>query len=79
MLCQYKDVLGKPNEGVHSYRLFNIAIVDLLLTIIASIYIANRFDISYLIAFSILFVLGIILHIVFCVETTVIKNLKSYC
>lgn len=27
-LCEYKDIFGIPNEGVHSYRLFNIAIVD---------------------------------------------------
>ena len=33
-LKQYKDIFGKPNEGVHSYRLFDVAIVDLLLTIL---------------------------------------------
>ena len=33
MLCKYKDVLGKPKQGLHKYRIFNIAIVDVLLTI----------------------------------------------
>ena len=31
--CKYKDILGKPGEGVHSYRLFDIAIIDVVLTI----------------------------------------------
>jgi len=33
-LCKYKNVLGKPKEGIHKYRIFNIAIVDTLVTII---------------------------------------------
>ena len=35
-LCKYKDILGVPGKGVHSFRIFNIAIVDVLLTIIAA-------------------------------------------
>ena len=34
MLCQYKDIFGKVGEGIHSYRFFNIAIADVLLTIL---------------------------------------------
>ena len=40
MLCKYKDILGKVGQGVHSYRLFGIAIVDVLLTILGA-YIIN--------------------------------------
>ena len=36
--CKYKDLFGKPGEGVHSYRIFNIAIVDVILTIFGRIY-----------------------------------------
>ena len=28
MFCEYKDIFGKVGEGVHSYRIFNIAIVN---------------------------------------------------
>ena len=28
------EIFGKPNEGIHSYRLFNIAIVDVIMTFI---------------------------------------------
>ena len=26
-LCKYSDILGVPKKGVHSYRIFNIAII----------------------------------------------------
>jgi hypothetical protein len=32
LLCKYKNMFGIPNKGLHSYRIFNIAIVDLTLT-----------------------------------------------
>jgi hypothetical protein len=35
-LCKYKDALGIPGKGIHSYRIFGIAIVDTLLTIIGA-------------------------------------------
>lgn len=34
MFCQYKDIFGKVNEGVHSIRIINIAIVDVILTLV---------------------------------------------
>jgi hypothetical protein len=33
LLSEYKDIFGAPNTGAHSYRLFDVAIVDLVLTI----------------------------------------------
>ena len=35
--CQYANIFGKPGQGLHQYRLFNIAIVDVLLTIFLGI------------------------------------------
>jgi hypothetical protein len=76
MLCKYKDALGKPKQGLHKYRIFNIAIVDVLLTIAGAyiIYIFNP-KISFFIILFCLFVLGIVLHRIFCVRTTVDKLL----
>jgi hypothetical protein len=76
MLCQYKDIFGKVGEGIHSYRFFNIAIADVLLTILAAFIIhlivpKYKFTIILLL----LFILGIILHRVFCVRTTIDKLL----
>lgn len=72
-LCKYKDIFGKPNTGVHSYRIFNIAIVDVLLTILVAFIIARLLKKPFWIVLLILFLLGIILHHLFCVRTTIDK------
>lgn len=79
ILCKYKDIFGKPKEGVHSYRLFNIAMFDFLGTIliafIISLFFTSKY--SFFIIFLILFLLGMILHYIFCVKTT-INNYVTY-
>jgi hypothetical protein len=76
MLCQYKDILGKPGKGIHSYKIFNISIVDVLLTIIGAYIIYLFFPkINYFIILILFFILGIILHKIFCVRTTIDKYL----
>ena len=76
MLCQYKNILGTVGQGVHSYRIFDLAIVDILFTIIGA-YIIYLFipRINYFIILISLFLLGIILHRIFCVRTTINKYL----
>ena len=32
-LCKYKDIFGNSGQGIHSYRLFGIAIIDVLMTV----------------------------------------------
>jgi hypothetical protein len=76
-LCKYKDIFGKPGEGAHSYRLFNIAIVDVLLTILIAYLISVIFSKSFIITTIVLFLLGIISHRIFCVRTTIDKLLFS--
>jgi hypothetical protein len=77
MLCIYKDILGKPTTGLHSYRIFNIAIVDVLLTIIVAFLISYFFKFNFLLTLFILFLVGIFAHRLFCVRTTVDKLLFS--
>ena len=77
MLCKYKDSLGVPNKGIHQYRIFNIAIVDVLLTIILAFIISYSFNINFLLTLIILFLSGIIAHRIFCVKTTVDKIIFS--
>lgn len=77
MLCKYKDALGKPKTGIHSYRIFNIAIADVIMTIIAALIISYFFKFNFWITLIVLFLLGILLHRIFCVRTTVDKMLFS--
>jgi hypothetical protein len=74
-LCKYKNIFGEPGKGVHSYRLFGVAIVDVILTIIAAFIISYFFKYSFIKVLIILFILGIIFHRLFCVRTTVDKLL----
>lgn len=74
-LCKYKDIFGKPNTGLHSIRIFNIAIVDVLLTVLLAYIIANVFHTRFYMTLAILFISGIILHRMFCVKTTIDKLL----
>lgn len=76
MPCRYSEIFGKVGEGAHAYRVFDVAIVDVIFTIIG----------AYIIHFSlpqykfihilvVLFASGIALHRFFCVRTTVDKAL----
>jgi len=74
-LCKYKDILGEPGKGVHSYRIFNIAIVDVILTILVALLISYFFKFNFWYTLIILFLLGIVMHRLFCVRTTIDKLL----
>ena len=75
MFCEYKDALGKPGEGVHAYRVFDIAIVDVIMMIIAAIFISKATAQRFAPVLFILFLSGILMHRAFCVETTIDKLL----
>lgn len=74
-LCKYKNALGVPGKGIHSYRVFNIAIADVIMTLIGAYIISRIFKISFLWTSVGLFITGIILHRLFCVKTTIDKFL----
>ena len=74
-LCKYKDIFGKPNEGAHSYRIFNIAIVDVVLTILAAYLLSIFTGYKFIYTVIFMFILGIISHRIFCVRTTIDKLL----
>jgi hypothetical protein len=64
-------MFGKPGEGVHAIRVFDIAIIDVLATLLVAIVITlltgwNLFAVSIC-----LFVIGIVAHRLFCVKTKV--------
>ena len=73
MLCEYKNIFGNIKEGIHSYRVFNLAIFDIIFTIIGSyiIYLILKKKVNYFIILIIIFILGILLHKIFCVKTTI--------
>lgn len=76
MLCKYKNIFGKVGQGAHSIRLFDVAVIDVLLTVFVCVLI-NYFYPKYRLIYILggLFISGIILHRIFCVRTTVDKLL----
>jgi hypothetical protein len=77
----YKDIFKKPNEGVHSIRFANLAIVDVIMTVIVGIvviagyFIAEYFNLSLSLTLFTLFLIGIIAHQTFCVRNQTDKLL----
>jgi hypothetical protein len=74
-LCQYKNIFGKVGEGVHSIRFMGLAIVDVILTILGSYIISLIVHWNFWITLFVIFILGIVLHRIFCVRTTIDKIL----
>jgi hypothetical protein len=75
-LCKYKNILGVLNKGIHSYRLFNIAVADVIMTILGAFLISFFFKLTllpFIYVLIFLFILGIVLHRLFCVRTTIDK------
>jgi hypothetical protein len=82
-LCAYKDLFGAPGTGLHSYRIMNIAVVDVISTLILAfvihqIILENCLNIYWISIWWVIvacFLMGIILHRLFCVRTTIDKLL----
>jgi hypothetical protein len=72
-LCQYKDIFGRPREGAHAYRVFDIAVVDVAATVVVAYVIYRIFGLSFWKSLVVLFIVGILSHRMFCVRTTVDK------
>ena len=73
--CPYRHLLGVEGKGVHAYRLGGVAIVDVLFTFLASWLLYWYTKWPFLWVLLGLFLLGIVLHRLFCVRTTIDKFL----
>ena len=73
--CKYSNIFGEPGKGVHQYRLFDLAIVDVVMTIVGAFLISWGFRWNFWIVLAVLFLSGIALHHLFCVRTTIDKLL----
>jgi hypothetical protein len=73
--CKYKNILGETGKGIHSYRIMDIAILDVIGTIIGAFIISYFSRYSFPLVLGVLFFSGIVLHRLFCVRTTVDKFL----
>lgn len=72
-----KKAFGEPKKGIHSYRIFDIAYLDFVVTIIGAFVIQKIFfpKTKYLKVLFFFFLSGIVLHRLFDVRTTIDKFL----
>jgi hypothetical protein len=77
MLCQYKFIFGKTNEGFHKIRVLGFAAFDIIATVLVGALIAYIFGLSYIKIIGYLFLLSIILHWLFCVDTAFMKMMGN--
>jgi hypothetical protein len=64
-------MFGEERKGFHSLRLFDIAIGDVFLTILLSLFISYVSKLNVILTFIIVFIIGIVVHRIFCVNTKV--------
>lgn len=71
MDCRFKNLFGFPGKGIHSIRMFDVAIVDVLLTLMVAYGISRYFRVAFPLVAGGLLMLGVTLHWLFCVPTSV--------
>jgi hypothetical protein len=76
MGCPFANALGKPGEGVHALRFAGFAVNDTLMTVIVAVLTAKAYHINFFLSFFLWFLLGEILHYVFCVDTAFLRLFK---
>jgi len=67
--CPYKYIFGVPGTGIHKYRFLGTAIVDYIGTIILAIIVTKFTGIPLVVTTICAFLLGILLHYLFCMKT----------
>lgn len=77
IFSKYKHILGKPKEGVHSIRYMDVALVDYILTIIGAFLITYFTAIPVEITTIFLFGLGVIIHLLFGVQSNTTKYIQK--
>ncbi len=73
--CRYKHAFGRVREGVHSLRVFDIAVVDVALTLLLCAFMAWALSLKSVLSISALvigvFATAVVAHRVFCVKTAI--------
>jgi len=67
---KYKDLFGRPGEGIHSTQIFGISVVDVAVVILAGLLISHFGGYNIRLVLAILFISGIFAHRIFCVRKT---------
>ena len=78
-LKQFRDIFRKPNTGIHKIKLRDTSMIDYLGTILIAIIISYYTEIPLVITTIFILLLGMILHLLFGVNTSSLKYLGIEC
>lgn len=70
-LCRYRHIFGKEGQGFHEQRFMGVALYDTLGTIGGAWLISKTFKTDFVITLVSAFIIGIVMHRLFCVDTTI--------
>ena len=76
-LTKYKNIFGSPGTGLHKIKFKGTSIIDYFLTIVGAFILTYYTDIPLVLSTIGLFILGILIHYLFGVETQVLKFIFS--
>jgi hypothetical protein len=73
--CPFANILGEPGKGIHSARIFGLALNDILMTVAVAVITAYIYNISFFISFLGWLILGEVLHYLFGTDTAGLRML----
>jgi len=75
----YRTIFGVPNKGIHRFKLLGTSIVDYVLTLVSAAITTWLFGVPLVLSTVAWFVLGTACHVLFGVETQLVKYLGLSC
>ena len=76
-LAKYKYIFGKPDQGIHHFRLLDVAAVDYALTIIGAILLGWSTKLPLVLATILMFTIAIFIHWAVGLKTSAVKYLLA--
>lgn len=76
---KFKNIFGEAGKGVHQYRLLDVALVDYLLTLVLAVVVSKLTGLPLVLSTILMFILGIILHWLFGLQTSAVQFLGLKC
>lgn len=76
---QYSDIFGKVGEGVHKHKLFNVILVDNLITLGLAVFVSYYWSVPFPLSIIGVYIASIIFHYLFGVKTQSLRYLGLQC
>jgi len=76
---KFKNIFGEAGKGVHQYRLLDVALVDYLLTLVLAMLVSKLTGLPLVLSTILMFILAVVLHWLFGLQTSAVRFLGLKC